>query len=318
MVFNWGWIKRRALELMFARTVNGVLSTSKRNGDYALSMAGTANEALLDLATVLPTLKTYSLSQHFVENMLGENDTNFDIVQVLAEDIIKTGESPKACYFEVDGPCTVILELVDADDPNVTYTIQSWSNSTSGVFTAYRYTIADIGTIQLRFVGGYYPYSVRNIAFYASAFPSLASVPSFARYNKYDLKVLIPDFLTLQPNKITQIDPRRYRQGEDYYWEGNHTLVLDRYMKGQLDIHYCAVPTELTDSTLDAFVPELDQRALAIVPLYIAGKLYAEPGVDSPGKATEYLNEYYARRLELTDEEKPKGQESFHSNSGWT
>lgn len=315
MPMNWGQIQTAALQRMFRATINGEVNSALSKQDYILAMPQAANEALRDLAGVCkPRLLTYLISQVHVENMLGETPRQFAIVRSITTDTIYTARDPQAVYFEVDGPASIVLEQVQADGSALP--IQTWENTVRGQFTAYRYLILDGGDIQLRFIANY-PYNIRNVAFYAQPFALQEDIPAFTRFNSYDLSALAPSFMKLEPNSVFLVDEYGRRTYNSYQWIEPSTLLLDRYFTGQLEVQYCAYPTEITASTASTFVPEIDARALDLVPLYIAGRLYGEAGVDDPRKANEYMAEYWQRRLELSEDSKPKGSDEWVCESGW-
>lgn len=308
---TWGEIKSETLKKMFSYSNNGAIATTG-NEDYLLAMPEVANYALRDLAAnCRPLVRRYSLSHVPVPNMLGDTVTQFRFVQSVGDDIIYTAGDPKAFYFEVDNPCTAVLELLDNGSA---VPIRTITHASKGAFTAYSDLIANTGTIRLRFVGGN-AYNIRNVAFYGVPFPSAADIPPYTRSDRYNLKTLIgATFMKLPPNAVTVTGDGAYRKNDEYLWEDDCTLVIDHFAVAQYDILYNAYPTKITSTTEESFVLELSDEALDIVPLYMAGQLFME---DNPGMATSWLNQYAVRRAELSNDQEPLGRNEWHSETGW-
>jgi hypothetical protein len=311
MAYTWSEIKKAALDLMF---------TTEEASDaaaYIAAMPEAANFALRDLASVCrPIIKKYSISHAPVANMLGDALTQFDLEQSQGSDIIYAAQDPKAYYFEVDAPCTVLLEQVQ--DDNSTLTITSVVHTGSGSFTAYSGLIALTGEIQLRFLGEY-AYNIRNVAFYALPFASVSNIPPFTRHDRYALKTLIGvGFKKLAPNSVVLTGNGQHRRSDEFQLEPDDTLVIEHYTVAQFDIFYEAYPTPITSATDDEY--ELDgdgglpAEALDLLPLYIAGRLFAE---DNPGQAASYRNQYNVRRAELSADKSPVGDTEWECKSGW-
>jgi hypothetical protein len=308
---TWADIKNETLQKMFSYSNGGAVTTAG-NEDYILAMPAVANYALRDLASVCrPIHRVYSLSHNPVPNMLGDTSVQWETVRSTGADISYTADDPKAFYYEVDGPCTVLLEQVTGD---ASLTIQTYENAVKGKFTAFSGLVPLAGTIRLRFLGGM-TYNLRNVAFYASPFAAVEDIPPYTRYDRYNLRSLIgPTFMRLSPNAVMVTGQGQHRVANEYRWEPNDTLVIDHYTVGQYDIFYEAYPTEITEDTDDAFEPELAAEALDMVPLYMASQLYMD---DDVGKATDWLNQYNARRAELSGDQDVHGSVEWTSESGW-
>jgi hypothetical protein len=311
MSYTWADIKKTALDLMFTTE-----SASEADA-YIAGMPEAANYALRDLASVCrPIIKKHIISHIPVANMLGDADAQFAIKQSIGEDITYSAEDPKAYYFEVDGPCTVLVQQVD--DEGTELDITSHVHTASGEFTAYSGLIELTGEIQIKFLGDKL-YNIRNVALYAVPYDAQEDIPPFTRYDRYNLKTLIGStYRRLSPNHTVQVGEGSYLRNDSFYWEPDDTMVIDHYAVGQFEIFYEAYPTPITSSTADAY--ELDgdggipAEALDIVPLYIAGRLFTE---DNPRQAASYRNQYSVRRAELSGDSVPVGDTPWECSSGW-
>lgn len=313
MAITWGDIKKAALDKMFT-TVEADPSGAQ---EYVAAMPEVANYALMDLASVCrPISKKYSLSHVPVANMLGDSGAQFSIVQSIGEDIMYAVEDPRAYYFEVDAPCTVLVQQVD--DDGVALDITSHVHAGSGSFTAYSGLVDLTGEIRLNFLGDKL-YNIRNVAFYATPLAAVANIPPFTRSDRYNLKTLIgATFKRLAPNNTTLTGDGENRRSDEFQWEPDCTLVIDHYVSAQFDIFYEAYPTLIDDTTGDDTVLDdengLPAEALLLAPLYIAGQLYAD---ENSGLATSYRNQYSVRRAELSNDSQPLGETKWGCTSGW-
>lgn len=345
MARTWGDIQRETLQLMRSYSLNGNPLYGDKvdtdNLDYIYAMPEAANYALRDLAAeAAPLVRMISLSLNPVPNMLGDGPAAFETRQSLGQEIVYQAQNPKAFYFEVDKPATIILQVQGQDGQ--WGNLQSFSfppaqgKAPGRGFAAYKGKVETVdgvpveGTIRLRYEGGT-AYNIRNVAFYATGYNRAEDVPPFTRYDRYDLRKLTAnqpgyEFLRLAPNNAVQQSATEYRRCDDFRWEGDSTLVFDHYARGQWDIYYYAYPTPIERGVLDdlntanpkatplEFEPELAAEALDIVPLYIASRLYTE---EKPDLCSLYLNQYMARRAELANRQNATGYAQWISESGW-
>lgn len=313
MAYTWGDIKKTALSLMF--TAEGEPDA----GGFLSAMPEAANYALRDLALVCrPVYAKLSISHVPVENMLGESLASFQTVQSAGDDVVYVAHSPKAYYFEVDRPCTVLLEQLDGAGNALAIT--SHTHGGGGGFTAYRGLVPLPGTIRLRFLGDRL-YNIRNVAFYAAPFALAADVPPFTRFDRYNIRELTGEngrtmFMRLAPNSVVVTGDGQHRRSDEFQWEPDGTLVIDRRVSAQYDVFYQRYPTPVTKDTANGFAldEELPPEALDIVPYFIAGRLFAE---DDPQKAAGYRNHYRTRRAELSQDGEPIGETAWNCESGW-
>lgn len=134
---------------------------------------------------------------------------------------------------------------------------------------------------------------------------------------RYDLKELAPDFMRMVPDRVVWEHDGAYGRFVDYQQEGNRTLVFPGRVAGTFRVFYKAYPAEVTDSMPDDTTFELAPEALDLVPIYMASRLYKD---DDIAIATDYLNEYQARREELmqTQDDAVDGDYgNFVSVTGW-
>lgn len=163
-------------------------------------------------------------------------------------------------------------------------------------------------------------YALRDLADVAR--PIIKSVDitqdgTAAGWVRYDLRELAPDFMRMVPDRIVWEHDGAYGRFVDYQQEGNGVLVFPGRVAGVFRVFYKAYPAEVTESTPDDQTFELAPEALDLVPIYMASRLYKD---DDIAIATDYLNEYQARREELMqtmDDAVDGAYGDFVSVTGW-
>jgi hypothetical protein len=338
MAKTWGDIQAEALQLMFSYTINGKsIALSDETADYRAAFANAANYALRDLARVsTPIVRVLSLALAPVPNLLDER-TAFNVTSSAGEDIAFRAQDPKSCYFEVDGICTVYLEQVMDDGTLIREAV--FNKITRVGFTVFSSLIKKTGLYQLRFEGKT-AYNIRNVAFYAVSFPEEAVVdsagnttylpaviPPFTRFDRYDLVKLTTgqagyEFMQFAMNPVKKVFPVSRSRADDFKIEQPATLVFDHYTVGQYDIYYHAYPSAIIApnedqdiaGTDDSWVPELPDKALDLVALCMAARLFAD---ENGPIASQYLNQYSVARAELSNEPAVSESQDFESERGW-
>ncbi len=134
---------------------------------------------------------------------------------------------------------------------------------------------------------------------------------------RYDLREIAPNFMRLVPNRIVWEHDGEYGRFTDYQQEGSGVLVFPGRVQGTFRVFYRAYPEEVEAGTPDDQTFELAAEALDLVPIYMASRLYKD---DDIAIATDYLNEYQARRDELirtADDVVDGSYGNFVSVTGW-
>jgi hypothetical protein len=284
---NLGLAKTKAIQYMREYSTNNNLNSAAQNGDYTLAFNNAADTAQKKIATIKKIISTYSFSRNPIINQLGLL-TGFDIQQHLNVDLIDTAAiGSRAYYFEVDRQCSVYIEEQVGGVWTILSTIVVPSTVTS--FTAYKGLITPssvLNQVRIRFSGSY-PYNIRNRYLCQYTFPTVADIPDYLPYVKYTMPA---NFMKLK-GIVHRTDPRVYEHMSDYYWEGKRTLVVNYYYTGSFDIEYYQYPADITSSTQDDYVFELDIDACEAIPYFMGAMALIE---ENPSISTILLNLYQA------------------------
>lgn len=279
--------KTKALQYMREYSTNNSLNSASQNGDYTLAFNNAADAAQKKIATIKKIITTYSISRNPILNQLGLL-TGFDIVQHLDVDLTDTvAIGSRAYYFEIDRQCTVYIEEQVSGTWTILSTITVPNTVTS--FTAYKGLITPsslLNQVRIRF-GGLYPYNIRNRYLCQYTFPTVADIPDYTPYVKYTMP---SNFMKLK-GIVHRTDPRVYEHMSDYYWEGKRTLVVNFFYTGSFDIEYYAYPADITSTTTDDYVFEVDIDACEAIPYFMGAMALIE---ESPSISTILLNLYQA------------------------
>lgn len=282
---NLGDLKTKVLVKIRKYSKKGVLVSSTQNADILNRIPTLADYAQKEIAQKKKIPAVYSLSRNPIENQLGVNQ-GFDIVQILAEDYSVSATGSQAYYFEVDRPCSVVLEEY-VDGSWVTLNTLTIADITG--FTGYKGLItpsSTSNTVRVRFVRQY-PYNVRNTALYAYAFASVDDIPVYRPRVKYTMPT---DFMELD-RVIHETDGQIYQEQNDFYWEGKRTLVVKYDFAGSFDIHYFKHPTAITNTTEDSYNFEVDLAAQEAIVDYVAGHILLNDPTNQTA-AIQLINEY--------------------------
>ncbi len=132
-------------------------------------------------------------------------------------------------------------------------------------------------------------------------------------YNRYDLKVLIPDFYKFI-SLIKEIPAESYYQKTlNYKFEGESTIIIPNDSEATYSVEYYAYPTQMSLSVLDTFVLDVSNEVAVLLPLYIASELYKD---DDIAIATTYRNEFEVGIAELNNVGSSEAPQ-FESSTGW-
>jgi hypothetical protein len=287
MTMTLGLAKTKALQYMREHSTNGNLNSAAQNADYTLTFNNAADAAQKKVATIKKIISTYSFSRNPIINQLGLLQ-GFDIVQHLDTDnVLSVAVGSRAYYFEVDRQCSVYIEEQVGGVWTILSTIVVPSTVTS--FTAYKGLITPssvLNQVRIRF-GGLYPYNIRNRYLCQYTFPTVNDIPDYLPYVKYTMPT---NFMKLK-GIVHRTDPRVYEHMSDYYWEGKRTLIVNYYYTGSFDIEYFQYPADITSSTQDDYVFELDIDACEAIPYFMGAMALIE---ENPSISTILLNLYQA------------------------
>jgi alpha-L-fucosidase len=121
-------------------------------------------------------------------------------------------------------------------------------------------------------------------------------------YKRYDLKSLIADYYSLQPDEI-------YFQNDDTYGKATNYV-----MENTWTIYYDAYPQEITEETSDDYEFPLVPEVVNLMPSYMAGQLYKE---DDIATSTIYMNEFSAMLNDIKANKPTKSSGEFIDTKGW-
>ena len=296
---NWGEIQLTTLKKIDP-SYNS-LTPNRNTKDYLNAIVEAGNRGLRDLSTAGKYIvKSYEILQNPIENLLGDKTS---IYQHLNDDIEYSAVA-YAYSFDVDNPCEVEIYVDNVLDTIITHSNEAYTN--------YKGTISNPTDSDVRLVfSGDYPYQYTNVALYGVKFESDSKVWRYSQSRKYNFNELVTDFYKLNHVDIVHENP--YLKIDDYFWEGDSTLVLDGTQSGKWIVHYFAYPqTIAADTPIDTDMG-LDPEVEALLPLYMASELYFE---ESPSKATQFRNQYEAGKEQLVAME-THGKAQFVDDSGW-
>jgi hypothetical protein len=298
---TWKDIKLATLQKMFAAEGN-TIPNDESTTDYLAGMPQVCNEALTILSRVGKfIIKHVDIAHNPIPSMFKVKDSKL----LLTEPYEVSATDAKAYYFEYSGTGTFDMYV----DGELVVTEQLNSEG------SYAIRKGLLNGKEIRFVfTPLYPLQIRNISFYACAFANDESVPEYKSKVRYELPVLAEDFYRIDSIYYEGENPR-YIQSNEYFFEGNRHLVLDRDMPGNYTVYYKAYPPEITIDTLDDYVFPVDKEVAVLIPIYMASELYKD---DDAGIATGYRNEFEIEleRLSDTSQQAPTAEE-FESESGW-
>ena len=298
---TWKDIKLATLQKMFAADGN-TIPNDESTTDYLAGMPHVCNEALSILSRVGKfIIKSIDIAHNPIPNMI----TNTDSKLLLNDSYTVSISGAKSYYFEFTG--TGIFEIYS--DGVVVHTEEISNNS--GYAKMRGFLTCD--NTEFIFTPKY-PFHVKNIAFYACSFENEESIPAYGSKVRYNLPDIAEDFYQIDSIYYEGENPR-YIQSNEYFFEGNQFLVLDREKTGNYIVYYRAYPPEITVNTLDDYEFPVDREIAVLLPLYMASELYKD---DDAGVAIGYRNEFEVELERLKDDTfQSASAEEFTSESGW-
>jgi hypothetical protein len=273
------------------------------------------NRALLQVNTIRPAIKAYSINHTPLPNVLG-NNTFQPIQHEGGTDVYFIAEGIKAFYFEVDGEGEVHIETWG--EAVGWYDIaESEAFSENGTFKAHRgFVKADgefiKGIVRLVFSGDAF-YSIRNVALYKEVYSTSDEnkIPAFEPYVRYDMRKLADDFLSFESAPIREGMPYE-AMNQDYEIEGN-TVLLPYGENGCYTVRYKRKPKKVDAGSYDADI-DLDEDLCALLPCLVASYVLAE---DEPNLAQYYLSLYREQVSILDARTKKVAPVRIKRESGW-
>ena len=241
---NLGESKNLANSYIANYSNGGVIISDGDNADYNLRYNRLANAAQIQVNEYNSIRSVYSISQNPIDPLNGRF-YGFTIKQFTGTDLTDIcGINAQSYYFEVDRPCTVLIE---ESSNNITWsTLQTLTITGIRAFKAYKGLITPTlatNQVRLRFTGSY-PFNVRNRALWNVSFASADDVPVYSDRIRYTMP---NDFYKLD-KIIHRTDDRVYESMVDFQWEGRKDLILNYFYSGSFDVQYFKYPCKIYDS----------------------------------------------------------------------
>lgn len=299
--YNFGELRKDVYRLINRYSSRGTVLATNKTADILAQIKGFVNDYQLDLAyTRAKILTLYRMTLNPVLNY-SSYDTS-EIKQHLPDvDYSITGEYSRGCFFEVDGPATVVLEQTTGDD--IYAAIETITvGSTVTTLTEYRRLITPgttQNTVRLRFTGSYV-YNYRNEILY----PYLWSTESLVQQNRPYFEYSLPsDYLVLHMVGMkyggTQVPFTDYILDE----ASSKIKFYRYYAPAEFLIYYGKKPTDLefTDvaATDDALVFTINEAAKRIMCYAIAGEILKS--FDDLAGGNTLLNQYEIKKSNLPE-----------------
>lgn len=245
---TWAQLKQRAYDLMDLDAADLLANDSEK-------AANAANYAMREITTkIQPIYGTHVITQRSFVNLIDSSDFVHSTV-----DVTKSATNAKAYYFEVMGEGSCVVKVAGATLTTVTFDTTA--------YTAYKGLITGTGLVEIVFTGSYY-YNVKNCALYESIYGAdAADIPSNTDYIAYDLATLKTDFMRFDDVPITW---KSEKVSEDQYYIIDKVLYLKSTLTGEFIVNYWKMPTEITTSTADSFVIEIDYELIDMA-VYMMG-----------------------------------------------
>ncbi len=276
-----------------------------------------ANRALLQVNSLRPAISAYGIIHRPMANLVMES--TFSPIERF-DDLVFEVADAKAYYFEADGDGMVYIEGQDGES-GAWAIIGAQEFSSAGRFTPYKGFIKKDGSfvsgqVRLRFVGEFL-YSVRNVAMYRHIRShSVADIPAYEPYTRYDISALVPDFLSLNSPPISE-DEEYEKLDQNYDVEGGRVILLPYSVGGCFKVLYKRKPKEIENTGMasdDEAVIDLDEELCALLPMLIASYVWVE---DEPSMAEYYLSLYRERATDIERRTRNAAPVAIKNTNGW-
>lgn len=255
------------------------------------------NDATMDLAST--TAKIPAVQYLTINPVLNElnRDTSSIKKHLPGTDFSIELAGAKSCYFELDGPGTVLIQ----EQVNGVWNTLSTITSTDSVIKEYRRLINasnPANNIQLVFTGDY-PYDFRNFVLYPYAWPTEDQIQQFKPFLIYDFPT---DYLKFNKVMIKR-DQRQYVQlNSDFQLRPDKKIAINKYLApAEVEVHYWRKPILLVstnnDTTDSALELDINDDAARVIPYYVAGQIVISEGDLSKGLTL--INEYESKKNSL-------------------
>jgi len=296
---NLAQMRVKTLQVMREYSNNGEINANSVNLDYLLSLNNFFDMAQKDIAQTKKIKRVLNFSQYPIVSGLG-NLSGFDIIRKITEDLEISMVNPSSYCFSTDNTSTMEIEENIAGTWTNIETIQ---NTTKGKFTEFKGLISPsspTNTVRVRFTGPY-SYNITNYAMFSDPFETAEDVPSFKSYREYAMP---SDFYKLDKVFVSRA-VRQFVEYIGYKFTPDNKLRINYFEKGDFEVHYNAMPSDIPFDPDDLTVGqnyefELDVEAQELIPLRAAYyALRDEPKID----LSSLLNEYYIMLNNLDPEE---------------
>ena len=312
MTITFGNVRTATLALLDEYNTSGAVSTT---ADVTVKIRDFNNKGMQDLAAT--TAKIHG--EQFIPHAPVCNTVQYDTSTIKTflpggADITTSLLNAQACFFEITGPATVVIE--EAVAGSTTYTALETITVASSVttFTECRRLIAPTlatNTVRLRFTGSYVFY-VRNYILYPYAWATEAAVQQHRPFFEYSLA---SDYMSLDNVKVKK-DTRQYIDYSQalYILRSDKKICFNRYdAPAEFLVHYWRYPTlftytgtEVTDDTMVYGIDtvgatyRISDEAALILPHYIAGHVLISASTSGLVPGLTLLNMYEVKKVNLS------------------
>jgi len=246
---NYEQFKAHVLKLLDEYSSRGAVQGSIKTADQIFKAQDFVNDALYDLASTTAKIPAvFTITHNPLYNELAR-DTSSIKKHLPGVDYAIELVGARACFFECNGPATVLIEEYNS---GAWSTLETIAITVQNTFVEYKRLITPTvatNNVRLRFSGNY-PYDFRNYVLYPYAFPTQNDVQQHRPHFIYDLA---SNYLKIN-NVMVKKDQRQYVPNLTYILTHDKKLGLNRYETGEYLVNYWRKPADLTftgDETTD-------------------------------------------------------------------
>jgi hypothetical protein len=254
MPLTLGEAKRKAIKYLRVYSNAGVIIPDADNADYRNAFNDFADTAQRQISEFSKIHEVYSISRNPIIPVNGLF-SGLDIKQFLpsatnpgSTDLIDiVGVNGRAYYFEIDAPCTLVVE--ESANGTTWITLSTQTITDIYAYTPFKGLITPSSiTNQVRTrLTGNYPFNRRYAAIWDVPFASIDDIPSYADRVRYPIP---QDFFQLNPTHpiVHRTDVRTYESMVDFQWEKRRDTIINYFYNGSFDVQYYKYPIKIYDA----------------------------------------------------------------------
>lgn len=320
---------------LYSAAVGLIFGDNLKEEDNARFYAS-ANRAILQIAGLFPLEKSFTVYHDMPKNLIRNNSPFEPVLITEDQPRVYFGYNAKAFYFECDAPigtdnCSAYIEVPGSDDPlcliqlgaessdNNDYTVGALSTDGFRYFKGFVKSGGNFteGCASIRFTAADTVYNVRCVAMYEHIRSiSKDKIPSYTPYVSYDLRELVPDFMSFAQSPEYAMSGESL-SGSEYSIIGDDILLLPYTVKGSVRVFYNHLPLMITssnDPSEDNAVIDLSQELASLMPELIASYMWFE---DEQKKSEYYRKIFNQRVAEVHAVKKNHKPGKMHNVYGW-